>query len=51
MALKKVDMGEGEFLYRCEFCGYEYPAAPVKEKKLVSPPPHHCQKSEEGATT
>jgi hypothetical protein len=47
MALKKIDMGDGEFLYRCESCGFEHPLSPVKQHKLGPQPFHDCEESKE----
>jgi hypothetical protein len=45
MALKKIDMGDGKYLYRCESCGFESPYSPVKEHELGPSPPHRCNVS------
>jgi len=42
MTLKKIDMGDGEYLYRCESCGFESPYSPVKQHELGPPPAHYC---------
>jgi len=47
MALNKIKLSEGKFLYRCEFCPFEFPPDPVKEHELGAPPPHRCTGSNE----
>jgi hypothetical protein len=42
MALKKINMYDNKFLYRCEDCGYESHHTPVSEHELGAPPRHAC---------
>jgi hypothetical protein len=44
--LRKIDMGDGKFLYRCDACGFESHKLPVPAHKLGAPPAHHCKQSE-----
>jgi len=50
VVLKKINMGDEKFLYRCEFCGYESHHSPVSERELGPPPSHRCKQSEKPPT-
>jgi len=50
VVLKKINMGDGKFLYRCELCGFESHYSPVSERELGPPPLHHCKQSENAPT-
>lgn len=47
MALNKIKLSDGKFIYRCDSRGVEYPLHPVKERELGPPPSHQCKESDE----
>jgi len=46
MALVKIQLYPGMFIYRCDSYPFEYPKNPVKEGELPMPPSgHQCEAS------
>ena len=44
MALRKIELMPGKFLWRCDSCGYESHKVEVPENQLGPAPFHSCAK-------